>query len=916
MNEQRPDPDALLARMRAEEAQQARGKLKIFFGASAGVGKTYAMLEAAHTRRAEGVDVIVGWVDTHGREETEALLQGLQVLPRRPLAYRGTILYEFDLDAALARRPALILIDELAHTNAAGSRHTKRWQDVVEVLDAGIDVYTTVNVQHLESLNDVVAQITGVIVRETVPDSILERADEVELVDLPPDDLLQRLREGKVYMPRQAERAIDNFFQKGNLIALRELALRRTADRVDDQMQLYRRAHAIAEIWPTTERLLVCVSPSPLAARLVRAARRMAARLRAEWLVVYVETPAHLRLPEADRDRVVQTLRLAEQLGAETATLSGQKVSEELLTYARTRNVSKIVVGKPRVLRWRDRIFGSVVDDLVWHSDNIDVYVLSGEEDTLRPQAVRTPEPPRDWLAYGWGLAVVALCTVLAWLVLPVFAEANLIMIYLLGVVAVAWRYGRGPSIWASVLSVAAFDFYFVSPYLTFAVSDVEYLLTFTVMLLVALVVSTLTVRLRQQAEAARQRERRTATLYAMSRDLASIRDTDGLLAAATRHMREVFESQVVVLLPDASGRLQARRAGRQDSSSRDQRELVLDAKELGVAQWVYTHQQMAGRGTATLPSAEALYLPLLASRGAIGVLGVRPAQARALLAPEQVHLLETFASQTALAIERATLAEAAQQAQVEIETERLRNTLLSSVSHDLRTPLAAITGAASSLLEGEATLDTPTRRELLQMIYEEADRLNRLVSNLLQMTRLESGPIQLDKEWQSLEEVIGVALTRLAERLQAHPLTTHLPEDLPLLPFDSVLVEQVLINLLDNAIKYTLPGTPITISAWADNETVTVEVADRGPGLPPGNEQRIFEKFYRVLRTGVGSGAGLGLTICRGIIAAHGGRIWAENRPGGGAALRFTLPVQGTPPPMTTEPEWLAEPRSAPGAC
>jgi two-component system sensor histidine kinase KdpD len=916
MNEQRPDPDALLARMRAEEAQQARGKLKIFFGASAGVGKTYAMLEAAHTRRADGVDVIVGWVDTHGREETEALLQGLEVLPRRPLAYRGTILYEFDLDAALARRPALILIDELAHTNATGSRHTKRWQDVVEVLDAGIDVYTTVNVQHLESLNDVVAQITGVIVRETVPDSILERADEVELVDLPPDDLLQRLREGKVYMPRQAERAIHNFFQKGNLIALRELALRRTADRVDDQMQLYRQAHAIAEIWPTTERLLVCVSPSPLAARLVRAARRMAARLRAEWLVVYVETPAHLRLPEADRDRVVQTLRLAEQLGAETVTLSGQKVSEELLTYAQTRNVSKIVVGKPKVLRWRDRIFGSVVDDLVWHSDNIDVYVLSGEEDTLRPQAVRAPEPSRDWLAYGWGLAVVALCTGLAWLVLPVFAEANLIMIYLLGVVAVAWRYGRGPSIWASVLSVAAFDFYFVSPYLTFAVSDVEYLLTFTVMLLVALVVSTLTVRLRQQAEAARQRERRTATLYAMSRDLASIRDTDGLLAAATRHMREVFESQVVVLLPDASGRLQARRAGRQDSSSRDQRELVLDAKELGVAQWVYTHQQMAGQGTATLPSAEALYLPLLASRGTIGVLGVRPAQARTLLAPEQVHLLETFASQTALAIERATLAEEAQQAQVGIETERLRNTLLSSVSHDLRTPLAAITGAASSLLEGEAALDTPTRRELLQMIYEEADRLNRLVSNLLQMTRLESGPIQLEKEWQSLEEVIGVALTRLAERLQAHPLTTHLPEDLPLLPFDSVLVEQVLINLLDNAIKYTPPGTPITVSAWTNNETVTVEVADSGPGLPPGNEQRIFEKFYRALRAGEGSGAGLGLTICRGIIEAHGGRIWAESRPGGGAALRFTLPVQGTPPPMTTEPEWLAEPRPTPGDC
>jgi two-component system, OmpR family, sensor histidine kinase KdpD len=662
MSEQRPDPDALLARVQAEEAQQARGKLKIFFGAAAGVGKTYAMLEAAHARRAEGVDVVVGWVDTHGRAETEALLQGLEVLPRRPLAYRGAILYEFDLDAAQARRPALLLVDELAHSNAPGSRHAKRWQDVAELLEAGIDVYTTVNVQHLETLNDVVAQITGVIVRETVPDSILERADEVELVDLPPDDLLQRLREGKVYVPRQVERALHNFFQKGNLIALRELALRRMADRVDDQMQVYRRTHDIAEVWPTTERLLVCVSPSPLAARLVRAARRMAARLRAEWLVVYVETPATLQLPEADRDRVVQTLRLAEQLGAETVTLSGQKVNEELLNYARTRNVSKIVVGKPKRMRWRDRIFGSVVDDLVWGSDEIDVYVLSGEADTLRPQAAHVLERHSDWPAYGWGLAVVVLCTVLAWLVFPFFGESNLIMIYLLGVVAVARRSGRGPSILASVLSVVAFDFFFVPPYLTFAVSDVEYLVTFAVMLLVALIISAQTVRLRQQAEAARQRERRTAALYAMSRDLANARDTNDILQAATRHISEVFESQVVLLLPDVNGHLQTRGAGAPRHAAGHQT-FTLDAKELGVAQWVYEHQQMAGLGTATLPSTQALYVPLIASRGVVGVLGVRPDLPRRLLALEQVHLLETFASQTALAIERATVAEEAQNA-------------------------------------------------------------------------------------------------------------------------------------------------------------------------------------------------------------------------------------------------------------
>src|SRR5215470_9437481 len=483
MSPQRPNPDALLARVQAEEARQARGKLKIFFGATAGVGKTYAMLKAAHERRAEGVDVVVGWVDTHGRAETATLLEGLEALPRRPVAYHGITLNEFDLDTALTRRPALLLVDELAHTNAPGSRHAKRWQDVVELLDAGITVYTTVNVQHLESLNDVVAQITGVTVRETVPDSLLEQAEEVELIDLPPDDLLQRLREGKVYVPPQAEQAMRHFFRKGNLIALRELALRRTAECVDAQMQVYRRDHAIAETWPTTERILVCVSPSPMAARLVRAARRMVTRLRAEWLVVYVETPAHLRLPAADRDRVVQTLRLADQLGAETVTLSGQLVSEELLTYARTRNVSKIVVGKPARPRWREIVFGSVVEELTKHSGDIDVYVINGDQGDSRPLLMPFRERTSDWLSYMWGLGSVALCTALAWLLFSHLTEANLIMLYLLGVAVVAMRCGRGPAIWTSILSVAAFDFFFVPPYLTFAVADMAYLVTFTVML-------------------------------------------------------------------------------------------------------------------------------------------------------------------------------------------------------------------------------------------------------------------------------------------------------------------------------------------------------------------------------------------------------------------------------------------------
>jgi two-component system sensor histidine kinase KdpD len=603
-----------------------------------------------------------------------------------------------------------------------------------------------------------------------------------------PDDLLQRLREGKVYVPERVEKAIDNFFRKGNLIALRELALRRTADRVDAQMQRYRRDHAIQSTWPTTERILVCISPSPLSVRLVRAARRMAARLRAEWLVVYVETPAQLRLPEVDRDRVVQTLRLADQLGAETVILSGQNVSKEILTYARTRNVSKIVVGKPMRPRWRDVLFGSVVDELVRHSGEIDVYVISGEQDEAGLLSMPRLEQGSDWSAYGWGLAVVVLCTVVAWLMRPDFADANLVMVYLLGVAMVARRFGHGPSIWASVLSVAAFDFFFVPPYLTFAVSDVEYLITFAVMLLVALVISTLTARMRQQAETARQRERRTAALYAISHELASTRSTDGLLQAAARHISRVFESRVVLLLSNASGRLQAwgGKVDWRDSNAAGQITFTLDDKEQGVAQWVYDHQQMAGFGTATLPSAEGLYLPLIASRGTVGVLGVRPAQPHRLLASEQLRLLETFANQTALALERAVLAEEAQQAQVQIETERLRSSLLSAVSHDLRTPLAAITGAASSLLEGDMVRDAATRSDLLRTIYEEADRLNRLVSNLLQVTRLESGAVQVQKEWQPLEEVVGAALLRLEARLHDHPLTTRLPADLPLVPLAS----------------------------------------------------------------------------------------------------------------------------------
>jgi two-component system sensor histidine kinase KdpD len=883
VTDSRPDPDALLARVQEEEARKRRGKLKVFFGAAAGVGKTYAMLEAAREQRRHGVDVVVGYVELHGRAETEALLEGLEVLPRRTLEYRGASLPEFDLDAALARRPALVVVDELAHTNAPGARHAKRWQDVVELLDAGIDVYTTVNVQHVESLNDVVAKITGVVMRETVPDSVFEQADEVELIDLPPDDLLQRFREGKVYLPDQAREAIENFFRKGNLIALRELALRATADRVDAQMRVYRRDHAITGVWPTAERVLVCVGPAPYSARLVRAAKRMADQLGAEWIAAFVETPAMLRLPPEARDSVAQTLRLAELLGAQTITLSGETMSEAILVYAGDRNVTKIVVGKPTRTLWQRVLLGSIVDALVQGSGDIDVYVISGgREDGSRPTSARRRQLPTDWTAYARAVGVVALATGLSWMLAPVSELSNLVMIYLLGIIAVAMRTGRGPSLLAAVLSVAAFDFFFVPPFLTFAVSDARYVFTFLVMLVVGLVISGLTVRTRTQAAAALHRERRTAALYAMSRELASTRGVDALLAVGVRHVGEVFTSQVGVVVPAGdAGTLTPWTGG----------QFELDASELGVARWVYEHRQPAGLGTATLPGASALYVPLLASTGPVGVLGLRPADRHALDAPERLHQLETFASQVALALERARLAQDTQDAEVRIETERLRNSLLSSVSHDLRTPLATITGAVTTILDDPGRLDAGTRRELLESVREEADRLNRLVQNLLEMTRLESGALQLRRELHPVEEVVGAALGRVGKRLGDRRVTTQVPPDLPLVPMDDVLIEQVLVNLLDNVIKYTPPRSPVDIIATAGERNVTVELRDHGPGLPPGTEGKVFDKFYRAQRDGE-RGAGLGLAICRGIVQAHGGKIWAQNIPDGGVAFLFTLPL------------------------
>lgn len=891
MEHQRPNPDELLSRVQEQEARSKRAKLKIFFGAAAGVGKTYAMLEAAQHLKAEGVDVVAGYVEPHRRPETEAMLEGLEVLPTREVEYRGTILREFDLDAAIARHPHTILIDELAHTNAPGLRYAKRWQDVEELLNAGINVHATVNVQHLESLNDVVAQITGTVVRETIPDSILERAEEVELIDISPDELLKRLREGKVYMPQQAEQALHSFFRKGNLMALRELALRRTAERVDVQMRDYRQDKSVGQIWPAGERIMVCISPSPLASRLVRAAKRMATGLHAEWIAVYVESANAIKLSDTARNRVIQTLRLAEQLGAQTVTLTGYNPTEEILSYAYKHNVTKIIVGKPAHPVWRDLLFGSVLNNLIRRSGSIDVYVISGESDTPQVRSQVTLPKKMDWRPYLQAMLVVMVCTGIGSLMLPIFAPANIIMQYLLGIVVISSRFGLGPSMLASVLSVLAFDFFLVPPYLTFHVEDTEYVITFGVMLLVSLTISRLTTRIQAQAEAARERERRSTSLYEMSRDFASHSEISQLAKIAAEHLENLFDSQAVILLPNDQ---------QFSIYAIDEAPSPVNDQELAVARWVYDHSREAGLGTQTLPGSQGLYLPLLTPKTKTGVVGIFPNQPKRLFSPDQMNLLETFVNQTALAIERARLTDETEHARLQIETERLRNSLLSSVSHDLRTPLASITGAVSSLLQRDHQLDAHGR-ELALVAYEESERLNRLVGNLLEMTRLESGTVSVEKEWQPLEEVVGTTLLRLENLFESHPIKTLLPDNLPPVPIDGVLIEQVLVNLLENAAKYTPAGQPIELSAWREGAELVVEVADHGPGIPAGQEERIFDKFYR-LRPAMASGVGLGLAICRAVIDAHGGRIWACNRPDGGAAFQFTLPLDGELPPIRQE--------------
>jgi two-component system sensor histidine kinase KdpD len=889
-DERRLNPDALLTDLKRHEAAEGRGRLKIFFGAVAGVGKTYSMLEAARATRATGADLVIGYVEPHGRLETERLLDGLEQLPPLEVEYRGITRREFDLDASLARHPAILVVDELAHSNVVDGlpkqRHAKRWQDIEEILAAGINVWTTLNVQHLESLNDVVASITGVRQRETIPDRIFDQADDVELIDLPPSDLLARLRAGKIYSVAHATAATKRYFREPNLLALRELALRRTADRVDAAARTYKDRERFSRPWLARDRFLIAVDLDDQAEQLIRVGKRFADALDAEWLVVSVETPAMLKLGEVSRNRRIDILRLAESLGAQSVTLDGPSASAALSEYAQLRNITRIVVGEPRRFGLRALVKPSTATKLVRAGGGFDVSVIArrSPSPTQSTRAEAVVPHPMNWTRYWAAAAITLACTAVAAVMYPYFALTNLIMVYLLGATIAALRLGRGPASAAAVANILAFDFFFVPPRFSFAVSDFEYVVTFGVMLAVALIIATLVASVRAQTRVAGARERRTALLYAMSRELAATRSLEDLARVAVRHVGETFASRAVVLVPDANGHLHHPKSVPIVGS--------LLGADLSIAQWVYDNAAPAGLGTDTLPAAIGQYLPLKGSHHVLGVLVVEPTQRRRLLLPEQRHLIETFAAQIALALERAGLQERAEQSRVTAETERLRNTLLASISHDLRTPLAVITGASSALSDPTMTFDPEARRSLAAQIEAKSKEMTEIISNVLDLMRLESGHFSLRLDWVMVDDLVSSALERLGTRLMEHPVKSRVPTDLPPVHADSALMLQVFTNLLENVAKHTPPGTHATIDAVLENQFVKVSIEDTGPGLPGEDSEQLFAKFHRGRDEGSAGGAGLGLSICRAIVTAHGGRISASQRPGGGARFSFTLPV------------------------
>lgn len=886
----RPSPDALLEEARRE----ARGRVKVFLGAAPGVGKTFAMLRAGRERLADGVDVVVAIVETHGRAETEAMAAGLPTIPRIRVEHRGRTFEEMDLDAVLARRPRLALVDELAHTNVPGSRNAKRWQDVEEMLAAGIDVLTTVNVQHLESLNDLVERITGVRVRETLPDRVLQGADEIELIDLAPAELLKRLAEGKVYRSQQAGRAVENFFRPGNLTALREMALRQTADRVDRQMVSWMRSHAVAGPWPTRERILVLIGSEEGADRLVRAAKRAADRRDAPWLAVHVETPRSAGLPEAVRERIDAAMRLALELGGETAVLHGEDLTAEVLAKAREANASVIIAGRSRSRGgWRGRFARSLVDDLIARAEGFDVLVVGSDDrhpPTDRADAVHRRLDRPTWAAFAEAVVATVVATGVSAVLWRLLDVPNLALIYLVAVLTVSSRHGLWPSISAAILGFLAYNFFFTQPYYSFRVEREQDLISLLFFVLVSVVVSNLAARLKSQVEATRKSVRRTTNLYEFSRKVAGAAILDDVLWAVVHHVASTLQGRSLVLMPrDDALRVVAGYPP----------EDVLDPASQAAADWAWRKAVPAGWATATLPMSPWLFLPLKTSQGLRGVLGVQLEDKDGVLSPDQLRLLDALADQAAIAIERAQLVVDLEQARVTAETERLRAALLSSISHDLRTPLVSILGSATSLIDYERTLGPAQRLDLARTIQEEAERLNRFVQNLLDMTRIGAGALKPRRDWIDLRDVMAAAVAQARPLLRDRPVRLDLPDDLPLVHLDPALMQQVLFNLIDNAGKHAHGETPIGIRARVEGASLRLEVTDEGPGIPPEDREKVFDMFYRVregdTRT---AGTGLGLAICRGIVAAHGGTIAVEDGANGsGTRIVIRVPTGGPAP-------------------
>jgi two-component system sensor histidine kinase KdpD len=885
--EDRPSPDALLEQAKKE----GRGRFKIFLGAAPGVGKTYEMLTQARRRRLDGVDVVIGLVETHGRVETEALTKGFEIIPKKRSLYKGRVIFEMDLDAVLQRRPQLVLVDELAHTNAEGSRHPKRYQDVEELLEAGIDVYSTINIQHIESLNDVIAQITRIHVRETIPDEVLDEAGEIELVDTTSDDLLQRLREGKVYVKSQAERALRHFFSPGNLTALRELALRKTAQHVDRNMTDYMQAHGIGGPWPAGEHILVCVNEHPSSAELVRRARRLADSVKAAWTALYVESPRHTTLSEIEKDRVADTMRLAQRLGAESVTLPGRDIAQTLLQYARQNNVTQILIGKSERSRWFEILHGSVVRDLMRDSGAISVTAVLAEGEVVAAKSVRTAPSVnvRAWRDYAWSSLAVGLTTGIAWIFNAAMSHAlgSIGMLFLVPVLLSAVTFGLRPALFTALLSALTYNFFFLPPLYTFTVADPNNLLSFTVLLFVAIIVGNLAARVRVQADIASARARITAELYSYAGKLAGIARLDDILWAAAFQIASMLKTNVVILLPDPVTGRPAIRAGYPPEDE-------LDLQDLAAAGWCWDHATPAGRNAETLPGAKRLFLPMGTGVGLVGVIGLQRFNERTWFTPDDRRLLDALIDQTALAIERSQLVERVDEAQVHVEADKLRVAMLTSLSHDLRTPLASILGSATTLLSNRNLYDSKQTDELLATIRDEAERIDRFVGNLLDMSRLEAGALGVKLEVVDVAELVEAASKRLARRLSRHQIKFDFPDDLPLVSVDPLLLEQTIVNLLDNAAKYAPSTSCIRVGARVSGNVVLLTIEDEGPGIPPEALSHIFDKFYRAKAADRRvAGTGLGLAVARGFVEAFGGGLDAANRTDRiGAVLTVSLPI------------------------